>query len=69
MSIVFEEYAPEVGRRPSIAVGGRRGDYDKAVNNSVEILHNTFFMTADELMNFYNKLGIIRRDRARAGHC
>lgn len=68
MSIVYNEYAPEVGRRPSIAVGGRRGN-DKAVPVSVEMAHNTFFMTADELMNFYCKLGIIRRDRARAGHC
>lgn len=74
MSIVYEEYAPEVGRRPNIAVGGRpniavggRRGNKYGVPVSVEMAHNTFFMTADELMKFYAKMRIIRRDRAHVG--
>lgn len=62
MSVIYNEYAPSA--RPHVA---ETQGYTKYYDHT-EYSHNVFFMSADELMDFYNKLGMIRRDRARAGH-
>ena len=54
MSMIYEEYAPEA--RPRIAVGSKSCTYESAV----QYTHNVFFMTADQLMEFYRKMRIIR---------
>lgn len=62
MSVIYEEYAPSA--RPHIAeTQGYSKHYDDTYYS-----HNVFFMTIDELMRFYEKRGMIRRDRARVGH-
>ena len=59
MSVIYEEYAPSA--RPHIAETQENTKYYDYTDYS----HNVFFMTIDELVRFYEKRGMIRRDRAR----
>lgn len=62
MSMIYEEYAPEA--RPHIAA---TQGYCKYYDHT-EYSHNVFFMAIDELMKFYEKRGMILRDRVRVRH-
>ena len=61
MSVIYEEYAPSA--RPHIAETQGYTKYYDHTDHS----HNVFFMSIDELVKFYEKYRMIRRDRARVG--